>query len=247
MIGERLPFVVAVRTTMKEFGGQPWRHVFLGDPLYTLKRESERNAPRLPSWTPTESWTSYVEAARPSTGTDSEFFLWTLKTSLARLQGKSANGTSGDDLVETLLSITRTRLPAEFKPIYDALLIDILLQAKKRSVLKARLSAIPEADKSPMVKRTIETLLAIDFNYATSRKDFAAARTVWRDVMTLPGALDLKKLSTTRVGYLTDTPVRRHDWITLLRASLKARPRTPEAEFLTTELNRVEEAARKDR
>jgi hypothetical protein len=246
MIGERLPFAVAVRSTMNEFGGQPWRLAFLGDPLYRIKLSSEAKAPRLASWNPTASWTTYAEPARASNGSDVEMFLWTFKTALARLQGKPAKGTGGDDLIEALLAINRAKLPVDFKPIFDGLLVDVLLQARKRSALKSRLTLIPDAERTPAVKRTLETLLAIDLNYAVGRKDASAARTAWRDLMKFDGARALKGQATTRVGQLADTPIRRHDWIALLRAALRDRPRSPEAESITAELKRVEEASKND-
>jgi hypothetical protein len=247
MISEHLPLVVAVRANVGEYASDPWRLVFLGDPLYRLKLPTEVRIPRLVSWKPTASWPAYAEPARPSNGNDSEMFLWTLKTALARLQGKNPKGTGGDDLIDTLLSINRTRLPIIFRPIDDALLIDLFMQAKKRGVLEARLAAIPDSERSPEVKRAVETLLAIDLNLAIVRKDASAARSTWRIVMRLDGAQDFKRHATTRVGQLADTAVRRHDWLLILRAALKDRPKSPETEFLTAELKRVEDETKSDR
>jgi hypothetical protein len=247
MISEHMPLVVAVRATMQENYGQPWRLVFFGDPLYRLKTSVEIKAPRLASWLLTASWPAYTEPSRPTNGTDADLFLWSFKTALARLQGKPAKGTGGEDLIEALLSIKRSKLPADFRPIDDALSIDILLEARRRGALESRLMAIPPAERTPEVKRCIETMKAIDFNLAIVRGDATAIRAAWREVMKLEGADELKKLSTHRVGDAADTPVRRHDWLNLLRASLRDRAKSPDAEFLTAEIRRMEEYLKGDR
>lgn len=247
LIAERLPLVAAVRATLAEPYGQPWRLVFLGDPLYRLKSRSGAEASRLARWESTASWRSYEATPRPPEASDADLLFWSLKTTLALLQGKSANPDPGENVVDAVLAIRRTRLPLNLRPILDALMTDVLLRSRKRSALKSRIAAIPEAERSPSLKRTYETLFGVDLNLSVSQKDASRARAFWSDLIKTDAPRDFKELATTRVGLLADTPVRRHDWSLLLRATLKNRSNTPDAGFISTELKRVEDALKSDR
>jgi hypothetical protein len=246
-MAEHIPLVVALRMTTNEPFHQPWRLVFLGDPLYKLKPPNQSKIPRLAFWKPTASWPSYTESNRPAAGNDTDLFFWALKTSLARSQGNPPKGTTGEDLVETLLAIQRAKLPNDFQPAFDALLTQVLLQAKKRSALQARLAQIPEANRTPVVRRTLETLLTIDLAFAIDRKDFQAARNVWRGLMKPSFPDELRRQATERVGRLADSPILREDWINQLRSFLKSQPRSPLSDVMRLELKRVETESKRDR
>ena len=243
LIARGLPLVVAVRETPAETRGKPWRLVFLGDPLYRIKpRTTPAPAPRLDRREPTDRWPSYAEAPRPENGTDVDLFLWSLKASLARLQGPTANANPADDLVDTLLAIRRAKLPPAFRPVYDSLLIEVLLQARKRGTLRARLAAIPDAERTAAVLRTLETLLASDFNLTLAQKDASKAQAIWLDLMKTDATREFKQQATARVGRLAGTPGNLDDWSKLLRAALRVRPGPPNSEIITAELKRVGEA-----
>ncbi len=244
LIGERLPMVVAARATLAEPYGTPWRLVYLGDPLYRLKPR-QGVPPRSASWEPTDRWPSYSEAARPASSDDDGLLRWALKAALARLQPPRSR--PGDDLIDVLLQIRRARLPSALRPIYDALLADSLFQAGRRIELRARIAAIPPAERTPDLRRWYETILAADVQLAVSRKDFSRARAAWGEIFRLDMPRDFKDHTTTRVGRLADTAVRLHDWSLLLRATLREFPRPPESDILATELKRVEEAVRAER
>jgi hypothetical protein len=240
LIGEGLPLVVAVRATLAEPYGQPWRLAFLGDPLYRIKPRSARQAPRLDRWEPTATWPAYAEAPRPSNGPDADLFLWSLKTALARLQGKPEGPNPGDDLVDTLLAIRRGRLPANYRPIFDALLAEVLLDARKKGMLRTRIAAVPEAERDPALRRTYESLLAADLHLALARKDASRARTAWSELMKTDTLREFKVQATARVGQLADSPSRRREWSQLLRDTLREREKSPDAEAIRAELKRVE-------
>ncbi len=247
LIGERLPIVAAVRASLAEPFGQPWRLVYLGDPLYRIRPLKTADEPRVVHWPPTADWPAYSDSSRPADGSDVDLFLWALKTAIARFQRALANGSTSDDIADALLSIRRGRLPAEFRPVYDALLTEMLLQGRRRSALKARLLALPEAERTSADRRTLETLLAIDLNLALNSGDASRSRSIWSEVMKSDAPRDFKVQATDRVGRLADSPIRRHDWSILLRETLGNRPRPADAEIIVTELTRVDQALKADR
>ena len=248
LIAQGLPLVAAVRQAPDESRGLPWRLVFLGDPLYRIKpRTAAGPTPRLGRWDSTASWPSYAATPRPDGGPDADLFLWSLKTALARLQGATAGADPGDDLVDSVVAIRREALPAAFRPIHDALLTEVLLQARKRTSLKAALAAIPEGERTASVRRTLETILAIDFHLALARKDPSKAWAAWLDLMKTGATREFKQQATSRAGRLADTASRRGDWGNALRAALADRPRPSDAEVIAAELRRVGDAGKSDR
>ncbi len=245
LIAEGLPLVVAARSTLAEPRGTPWRLAFLGDPLYRVAPVGPGRPARLANWEPTARWPAYAEATRPVAASDAANLQWALNTTLARLRGgKSA---PGDDTIDALLAIRRARLPGPTRPIFDALLADQLSQARRRGDLRARIAAIPEAERSPDLRRWFETIVATDFAATIARGDPSQARQAWADAIRSPLPREFKEQATTRVGRLATNPVRRHDWLLFLRAILRERPRAPEAGSVETELKRVEAASLADR
>jgi len=237
LIGQSLPMVVAARATLAEPYGTPWRLVYLGDPLYRLKPKGDRT-PRLATSEPTARWPNYVESPRPTAAAEDATLQWALKSALARFQGPRPGPT--DDIADALLEIRRSRLPLSLRPIYDALLADLLLQSRRRSELRSRIAAIPRADRTPDLRRCYETILASDLQWAISKKDFSRARGVWTEVLRIDVPREYKETTTRRVGLLADTPVRQHDWSEFLRALIRGRPKSAEDDYLATELKRVE-------
>jgi hypothetical protein len=156
---EGLPLGAAFRRNPPDPFGQAWRLVYLGDPLYRLQPR-DRRAPRLERWDPVTAWPAYGESAQPDArASDDTRLNWALKVALFQLQQKT-RPQQRIDLPAVLLSMRRDRLNARLRPVYDALLIDTLLQADPTpaNVLRERLSRIPAAERSPVVQRTLESL-----------------------------------------------------------------------------------------
>ena len=245
LIGEKVPVVAAVRETLAETRGRPWRLIFLGDPLYRLSSKI-RPEPRLATWEPSAGWPAYREAPRPAAGTDAELLIWALKSAIARPHA-GETGVNQDDLVEVLLGLNRGGLPASYRPVHDALLVEVLLQARKRGALRSKIASIPEADRSPALRRSFETLLAIEFHFTLSRGDATKARAAWSEVIRSDASREFKEQATGRIGRLANSPTSRADWAEVLRQTLRDRSRSPEADSLAAELKRVEEAMKADR
>ncbi len=246
LIAEHLPIVAAVRTTLAEPFGRPWRLVYLGDPLYRIKGRSA-NPARLDRWGPTETWPADAGPPRPSPDAPDEAkFRHVLGASVARL-GADPQDAGMDDLVEELLAIDRARLDPGSRESYDALLAEVLLQARRRGALRARIATIPEGERSAALRRCHETLLAIDLALTITGGDAARCREAWSDLIRSDASAEFKEQSTVRVGRLADTPPRRLDWSDLLRSTLRGRAKSPEAGAIAAELKRVEEASRGDR
>jgi len=244
LIGEGLPMVAAARATLAEPYGTPWRLVYLGDPLYRLKAKNERN-PRLASWEPVARWPSYAVSPRTPAADEGETLRWALKTALARLQGAAPTPAAEDsEVIDVLLEIRRSRLPADLRPIHDALLADLLFQSRRRGELRSRIAAIPESGRTPDLRRWYDTILAADLQWAISRKDFARARSVWAELIRIDLPRDYKESVTKRVGGIAETPLQMHDWSLALRAAIRERPKSVEGEALAAELKRFEQTLR---
>jgi hypothetical protein len=161
LVGEGVPLGAALRQNAPEAFHQPWRLVYLGDPLFVLRRR-ERRPPRLVAWGPLSSWPACTEAAPPppaARSSDASRLTWALETALVQLQSTDRSHRPPPvDLPTVLLAIRREGLDAPLRPLYDALLIDTLLQANRPDVLLDRLEGLPAAGASSPVARTRESL-----------------------------------------------------------------------------------------
>jgi hypothetical protein len=249
-IVQRVPLVVAVREMPGESRGLPWRLAFLGDPLYRIKpKRLARNSPRLDRWEPTDRWAAYSEGPRPAPGADVDLFFWSLKAALARLQGTAQGPISmpSDVLVETLLSVRRGNLPKAFRTLYDSLLIEVLLDARKRTALKARLYEVPEAERSQSTRLTIEAIESSDFNFGLAQKDLSKAHAAWLELIKSSTPGEFKGQCTIRLASLHTTTAQREDWRTVLKGALRDNARGTDTGVIRAELDRVEEALKEKR
>ena len=242
LLAAGLPMVVAARATLTEPFGHPWRLVYLGDPLYRLAPKGT-TPPRLATWAPTDSWPSYAEGPRPDPTADEAGALrWALKSALARLQGGRPGAADLGEVADLLLEIRRPRLPADVRPVYDALLTDVLHGSNRRRELRERLAAIPRGERTPDLRRWLDTILASDLEWAVSKKDFARARAAWADLIRMDVPREWKGVITRRVAGLADTPTRREDWALALRLAIREKsPRPGEADDLVAELKKAED------
>jgi hypothetical protein len=209
LIAMRAPLVVAARQLPGESRGKPWRLVFLGDPLYRIEAKPDTDPkPRLDRWEATARWPSYVESPRPPEGRDIDLVSWALKAALARLQGAGRGRGTADfnDLAEVLLEVRREKLPLAIRPYYEALLTEVLLMARKRTALKARLLAVPEAERTPAMRRTIETLLTADLHLGLAQKDASRARAALTELLKTDAPREFKQRARSLVGRLEKAP-----------------------------------------
>ncbi|WP_435006656.1 hypothetical protein P12x_004165 [Tundrisphaera lichenicola] len=240
LISEKLPIVVAVRKSLNESRGLPWRLIFLGDPLYRLS-SIIKPEPRLTEWERTSGWPAYEERPFSLEWDDNARFLWALKTSIARLtRDPGPEGQPSPD--EILLGVNREKLVGSYRPVYEALLVELLLQSRKRGLLRSKIASIPEAERSPSLCRAFETIEAIEFTLVMATQDFTKARQVWVEMIRSNVSQELKEQSTPRLGKLANSPFRRAEWAESLRLILRERSTEPEALALASELKRVEKA-----
>ena len=241
LLAEGFPFGAANRRNPPERFGQPWRLVYLGDPLYRLL-PPDRRAPRIDGWAPTASWPGYGEYRQPAAGEPDAIRLnWALKTSLFQLE-RSARPQQRIDLPAVLLAIRRDRLDAPLRPVHDALLIDTLLQADRSADLLERLAHLSPSGRSPIVRRTLEPLQMARLQRMVVARDFAGAMSLWGEVLPTDPTPTFLQTFTDRVAALADTPTRRTDWQIRLRA-VRGRlvGRSPMAAIVTAELKRLEQ------
>ena len=240
-LAENLPVVTAVRRTQTEIGGQPWRLLYLGDPLYRIKDPFVSHG-RLTTWAPVASWPTYTEFLQPGPDEPENLRLkWALRTAIFLTQ-TAVPSRQKVDLAGTLLGIARDRLDPGLRPVYDDLLVDTLLHARRSTELIDRLMRIPAAERSPSLLRHLETAQTAALQRASSARNQRQAMALWADVIRSPGSRDFASTFTQRVGRLSDeNPVRLTDWRDRLRSSLRANPDPANIPIIQAELTRVVE------
>ena len=243
LVAERLPLSAALRQTLSEPFGSPWRLVYLGDPLYRVE-PLNRMAPRLPAPDLPAGWTIVNDSDRPSSeGADDLARLrWARDAALARLA--SGRNEPNDDLVETLGEIRRPALPGPLRPAFDAILADVLFHERRRSELRSRIAAIPEPERSPSLRRWSESILSIDLHLALARGDFPLALESWSELLKVGPRRDVPELATRLLGRSAQSPAQRRLWIRALRSALERRVDLP---ALADELGRAEAASKQGR
>ncbi len=241
MIAAGLPMGAAVRRNPPEPFGQPWRLVYLGDPLYQLQARARRR-PRLVQWDCVAAWPYYHEFPEPDPrAPDANRLDWALKTALYQRQ-RSARPQPALDLSTVLLAIHRERLDARLRPIYDALLIDILLEAKRSTKLLEQLSLIPPTGRSPVVERTREALQMTMLQELVVTRNFPQALAFWAKVLQTEPSPPFAQTFTDRVAALADTRARRSTWRTQLQAAKRRLDEeSPLLSLIAAALRRVEQ------
>jgi len=218
LIREGVPLGAALRRSPPEPFGQPWRLVYLGDPLYQVQPRAGRR-PRLDQWDRVAAWPAYAEVQRPDQrGPDRDTLNWALKTAIYQLQ-RSARPQQPIDLVTVLLAVHREQLDAPLRPVHDALLIDTLLQANRPDLLLEQLAQIPPAGRSPIVERTSEALQMAAVQKLVATRNFSQALAFWTKVLQTEPSASFLQTFTDRVAALADSPARRGDWRTQLQAA----------------------------
>ncbi|MDB5352203.1 MAG: hypothetical protein JWN86_3450 [Planctomycetota bacterium] len=248
LLNEEIPIGAAVRMGMDEnpvFGG-PWRLMLLGDPLYRLDLRAAK-APRWPSYELTDNWTAYADAPLPNGPGVSEGarLAWAAKTTIL-VASRNQAPTDRPELEATIVSLRREGLAPNLRPILDDLLIDLLPRSRdRREQLLDALLAIPEAERSPKVRRAIETGRLTLLASAINRKDFTLAVKVWDLIVRSDATMELKQESTRRVGQLAEKSAHVAPWKTRLKEIMRDRPGIPEANMLQREFERIEKLGAK--
>jgi hypothetical protein len=239
-LSENYPVSAAVRQLPFEPLGFNWRLVFLGDPLYRLTPLGVAGA-RLAKWEPVAGWRDYTELAPPAANApELERLNWALKTAIVQLQ-TGVPPKQQADLPGALLGIARDRLDPRLRPIYDALLTDVLLHNGRQADLIDRLVHIPPKERSADVRRHLETAQASALQRAVDRKNYRDAVALWTDVIRAAGSRDFVRGVTDRVAALADTPARQADWRNRLRAAVRINAEPSNAEVLQEQLKRIDE------
>lgn len=166
-----IPLSASFRQGPYEQFGQPWRLVYLGDPLYRVLPSSPGSRPdRLSGaeWDPISAGQiipppKAVEIGAPPVGDNAaEALDWCRDASFLALGSSSEAAPIAEALPGALLAVDRGRLDPARRAILDALLIDQIQGGSApdpRAILE-RLLQIPSAERSPQVWRTIETAAA---------------------------------------------------------------------------------------
>ncbi len=238
LIADRLPLAVALRQTMAEAYGPPWRLVYLGDPLYRVE-PARSLAPRISPGGRSATWPVVGDADRPASADapDAARLAWARDAALARVA--AGRDEPGDDLIDTLGEIRRDQLPRALRDELDLILADALFHARRRSDLRHAIASIPEGDRSPALRRWHETILTIDLHLALAQGKFARAVAAWSELARIRTAPDVQGLATRLVGQAARTPPERLAWAGALRSALVDRPGSPEVPGWTAELARV--------
>lgn len=172
LMASGIPLSASFRQGPHEQFGQPWRLVYLGDPLYRILPSPPSSRPeRLPG----EDWDQLGDGGAtpppkaiqatptPRAGGDAaEALDWCRDASLLALGSSPEAAAITEALPETLLAIDRGQLDPKRRAILDDLLIDQLTRGRPpnpEAFLK-RLLQIPPESRSPKVWRAIESSTA---------------------------------------------------------------------------------------
>ncbi len=245
LIAEGLPFGALVRISPQEIPpfGNPWRLVYLGDPLYRVRKDVGRNG-RVESQDFAD-WPSYRQEPAPKEEADPfDRLVWSIKTAVLR----ASEGQPPDpDLLKVLTRIPRNGLTPNLRPLFDHLMVDSLFQADRLEDLRAWLGRFPEGERTPELRRWLETARMVDFHRALARQDWKKAVRVWGELIRSDSPKRLQSLVTTRLAPLADAQGNRTEWRVNLQAALKAVNGQPAAEVLETELERLGPATSRHR
>ena len=185
LIAEGVPLGAAIRRSPPEPFGQPWRLVYLGDPLYRLQpgrspaAAARRRGPRWPPGPPT-SKSGSPTPRRPSRSR----LNWALKAAIYRLQ-HPARPQRQVDLPAVLLGdrprSARRPTPADPRRPPDRHPPPGATARPARCSTGSRGS--PPSERSPVVRRTLESLQMATLQRHVAARDFTRAAVVWSEVL----------------------------------------------------------------
>jgi hypothetical protein len=241
-LADRLPISVAVRETLMEPFGHPWRLIYMGDPLFVMKTKPEPrlSAKALPpdfqAWPKVEASSAPGEEALDRAKLD-----WAYASALAENRN-AASVSQAAARLSVLVKVRRERLDPDHMPIYDALLIALLDDARYASQAREKLIQVPRGAQSPLLRRRLETLRAAELQAAIAANDLEAATVAWSELMQADPPVPLAKMLTARVAALAGNPARLRTWRDHLRSTLQTVRALPAALVLEEELKRLEES-----
>ncbi len=163
-----VPLSASLRQGELEPLGRPWRLVYLGDPLYRLRRAEAR-----PAWIESSqgrqgedaSATWAAEAIAPAEA-DVETIgrlpadrrlQWCRDAAVAELaRDGRPRSDSRLDWRSILLAIPREAITPRFRPALDEMIVDVLSQSGDWDALHVRAAAIPPGSRRPKVRAAME-------------------------------------------------------------------------------------------
>jgi hypothetical protein len=238
MLVRGIPFGAAARLTPEELPpfGSAWRLVYLGDPLYTLPpaAPASRQAAEGTDWA---AWPTYRETDPPPAEADPRArFAWALR---AALVAAAADRPPGDDLVEVLAALPRTRLSAREQALLDDLLTDSLLRLDRLEALVDRLAAVPGDDWSPRARRSINSARLALLQRAIGRRDWPVSLRLYSELATSYPTLYSMAQFAQRLDPVANTPARRRELAAVVKGLADRHPDTPGVDALRKEAARL--------
>jgi hypothetical protein len=219
LVGDGVPLGAALRAGIYETFGHPWKLVYLGDPLYRIVPTSDKPR-RVPDFGPSTAWPIYKEGPRPDAEAGAGARLaWAVSTSIARQTSLVANDAI-DDLLSVLRAIDRRTLSPPARKVLDELTCVLLVRARKVTDLRDAYRGIPEADRTPIVKRLAVAGLVATLSQALERDDFGRAGAAWSDLIRIDSDRVFKSQVTSRVAAIARSPLRLDEWKARLRATV---------------------------
>src|SRR5262249_59404163 len=93
---------------------------------------------------------------------------WAAKATVAACLPDASKKTR-EGIAAVLLSVPREKLPAESRPLHDALLTDALVQVDRLADLRPPLGSVPADQRTPDLKRWLETVRVASLHRALDR------------------------------------------------------------------------------
>lgn len=191
MMSVEMPLSAALRQGPYEAYGQPWKLVYLGDPLYRLEPLSENDGLQRVGASKIPDGAVPLEVRdRPDPRDEGATLDWCYDAALSAMTapGEEVHPRSirTSEILDLLSIMDPVRLDPPRRSKFDALLIDQLASVGDFDGLLKRLLQRPAQSRSPIVWRAIETVVLLKTSDSLLREDFSRALDLWHRVVIGP-------------------------------------------------------------
>jgi hypothetical protein len=240
-IAQQVPLSVAVRQSPIEPFGNPWRLLYVGDPLFFIKKDAvARDTPTampaaLAHWPVVEA-----EPVPAPSATDPRKLDWAYASLLSRSRAGAGRYAQGAQILAMLETIHRERLEQEQIVLYDALLIALMDEPACAAESRARLLQIPRGAQTPLLRRRLESLRTTELARAIAGGNLENAADAWSALIESGPPPVIATMLTARVAAIAPDQTHLRLWRDRLRTTLQSVRSEPAAVVVEQELKRVE-------
>ncbi|WP_165064808.1 hypothetical protein [Paludisphaera rhizosphaerae] len=190
MMSVEMPLSAALRQGPYEAYGQPWKLVYLGDPLYRLETWSDKDAPqRVAPSEPPAGASPLAMSDRPDPRDQRATLDWCYEVALVSMTlpvSEIQPASRTREILDLLTIMDPERLDPQRRVKYDALLIDQFVATGDYEGLLKQLLQSPARSRSPFVWRAIESAVLHRISDSIRKEDFSRALDLWYPIVVGP-------------------------------------------------------------